>query len=92
MESIRKRLEQVVQEASTRHPEMFAGIEIGPGGTIDPEVLVKRALRFPGERERAIRMALGELVAYLEFELFNHPQIEDAETFLEALEQLREQI
>jgi hypothetical protein len=92
MESIRKRLEQVVQEASTRHPEMLAGIEIGPGGTIDPEVLVKRALRFPGERERPIRMALGELVAYLEFELFNHPQIEDAETFLEALEQLREQI
>lgn len=92
MESIRRRLEQVVQEASTRHPEMFAGIEVGPGGTIDPEVLVKRALRFPGDRERAIREALGELVAYLEFELFNHPQIEDAEMFLEALEQLRGQI
>jgi hypothetical protein len=92
MESIRNRLEQVVQEASTRHPEMFAGLAIGPGGVIDPEVLVKRALRFPGDRERATRMALGELVAYLEFELFNHPQIEDAETFLEALEQLRGQI
>ena len=92
MDSIRRRLEQVVQEASTRHPEMLAGIEIGPGGTVDPEVFVKRALRFPGDRERAIRVALGELVSYLEFELFNHPQIEDAETFLEALEQLRDQI
>jgi hypothetical protein len=92
MDSIRRRLEQVVQEASMRHPEMFAGIEIGPGGALDPEVFVKRALRFPGDRERAIRVALGELVSYLEFELFNHPQIEDAETFLEALELLRDQI
>ncbi len=92
MDSIRRRLEQVVQEASTRHPEMLAGIGIGPGGTVDPEVFVRRALRFPGDRERAIREALGELVSYLEFELFNHPQIEDAETFLEALEPLRDQI
>jgi hypothetical protein len=92
MDSIRRRLEQVVEEASIRHPEMFAGIEIGPGGAVDPEVFVKRALRFPGDRERAIRVALGELVSYLEFELFNHPQIEDAETFLEALDPLRDQL
>jgi hypothetical protein len=92
MDSIRRRLEQVVQEAAMRHPEMFAGIEVGPGGALDPEVFVKRALRFPGDRERAIRVALGELVSYLEFELFNHPQIEDAETFLEVLEPLRDQI
>jgi hypothetical protein len=92
VESIRKRLEQVVQEASTRHPELYAGIEVGPGGAIDPEVLVKRALRFPGDRERAIRAPLSELISYLEFELFNHPQIEDAEAFLEALDALRERI
>jgi hypothetical protein len=91
-ESLHKRLTDVVADAATRHPELLAGIEIGPGGTIDPEALIARALRFPGDRERAVRNALGELVSYLEFELFNHPKIEDAEDFLEALESLRDQL
>jgi len=91
-ESLQRRLAQVAQEAAARHPEMLAGIDIRSGGTIDPEVLVRRALRFPGDRDRAVRAALGELTSYLEFELFNHPKIEDAEDFLEALEGLREQL
>jgi len=91
-ESLHTRVSQVVQDAATRHPEMLAGIAIGPGGSIDPEALIARALRFPGDRDRVVRMALGELVSYLEFELFNHPKIEDAETFLEAVEPMREQL
>jgi hypothetical protein len=49
----------------------------------------ERALRFPGDREREVRLALGELVAYLEFELLNHPRVPEPEQFLEVLEPLR---
>ena len=51
--------------------------------------MVERALRFPGDREREVGLALGEIVSYLEFELVNHPRIEEPEQFLEAIEQLR---
>jgi len=91
-ESLQRRIGQVLQEAAVRHPEMLAGLDVGVGGAIDPDALIRRALRFPGDRERAVRSALGELISYLEFELFNHPKIEDAEDFLEALEELRNQL
>jgi hypothetical protein len=51
--------------------------------------MARRALCFPGDREREIRAALGELVAYLEFELVNHPAVDDADSFLAALEPVR---
>jgi hypothetical protein len=38
---------------------------------------------------QAVATALDELIAYLEFELRNHPRIEDADVFLEAVESLR---
>ncbi len=59
------------------------------GGVLDPEVITTRALRFPGDRRRAVRAALGELVSYLEFELLNHPRIDDAQGYLEGLDKLR---
>jgi hypothetical protein len=68
---------------------MLSGLQVGPGGSIDPEDLIARALRFPGERDREARLALGEIVSYLEFELLNHPQIADPEEFLEGLAPLR---
>ncbi|MBK7950204.1 MAG: hypothetical protein IPK00_15965 [Deltaproteobacteria bacterium] len=43
----------------------------------------------PGDRIREVDEALGELVAYLEFELRNHPRIPDASPFLEAVDPLR---
>ena len=88
-EGIRLRLERVVTEGARRFPELLAGIEVGPGGSIDPEVVIERALRFPGDREREVGLALGEIVSYLEFELVNHPRIDEPEQFLEAIEQLR---
>jgi Domain of unknown function (DUF4388) len=91
-ESLQRRISQVLQEAAVRHPEMLAGLDVGAGGAIDPDALIRRALRFPGDRERTVRSALGELISYLEFELFNHPQIEDAEDFLEAMEALRSRL
>jgi hypothetical protein len=88
-EALRARLQRVVEEVSRRCPEILGGIELGRGGVLDPEAVAERALRFPGDREREIRLALGELVAYLEFELVNHPRIEDPGEFLEVLEPLR---
>lgn len=89
VEGIRLRLERVVEEGAQRYPELMNGLEIGPGGVIDPEPLVERALGFPGDREREVRLALGELVSYLEFELANHPRIDDPEIFLESIQEMR---
>jgi uncharacterized protein DUF4388 len=91
-EPVRLRLAEVVREAAERHPQLLAGLELGPGGTIDPELLIERALCFPGDREREVRTALGELVSYTEFELLNHPKVKNAEEFLEALEPLRAEL
>lgn len=91
-EGIRLRLERVVEEGAQRFPELLKGLEVGPGGVIDPEPVIERALGFPGDREREVRLALGELISYLEFELANHPRIEDPEIFLEAIQQLRAEL
>jgi hypothetical protein len=88
-EGIQLRLASVLEDSARRHPELLAGIEVGPGGCIDPEVLVERALRFPGDRESEVRLALGELLSYVEFDLLNHPKISDPEEFLEAVADLR---
>jgi hypothetical protein len=88
-EPVRLRLCEVARGAAERHPQLLAGLEFGPGGALDPEVLIERALCFPGDREREVRAALGELVSYTEFELLNHPKVKNAEEFLEALEERR---
>lgn len=89
---LRERLGEVVHEAARRHPHLLGDLPLGPGGLIDPEPLAERALRFPGDRLREVRAALGELVSYLEFELMNHPSVQDAEDFLEAIEGLRAEL
>lgn len=86
-EGLRARLAQVAEESAARHP-LLSGLDFS-GGVLDPEVVCARALRFPGDRRRAVRVALGELVSYLEFELLNHPRIEDATAYLEGLDKLR---
>ncbi|MFV1979342.1 MAG: hypothetical protein ACC649_08315, partial [Myxococcota bacterium] len=67
-------------------------LAVGQGGSLDPDVLINRALAYPGEREREVRLALGELVSYLEFELMNHPNIARPDEFLEGLEGLRSRL
>ena len=88
-EGLRDRLARVTEEAAQRHPELLRDLELGPGGGLDPELLARRALCFPGDREREVSLALGELVAYLEFELVNHPDVDDSAAFLAALAPLR---
>lgn len=91
-EGIRERVAEVTREAAVRHPQMLGGVEPGPGGVFDPEDLIARALRFPGDRQREVRTALGELISYLDFELLNHPMIDDPSAFLEGLERLRAEL
>jgi hypothetical protein len=91
-DDVRLRLLRVLEDAAERHPQLLRGLEVGAHATLDPDELIGRALRLPGERERAVATALGELVTYLEFELKNHPRIPDPDVFLEALEPLRTQI
>jgi hypothetical protein len=86
-DALNGRLDQVVK-ASAGRKTLLAELEF-KGGVLDPQAVYERALRFPGDRRRAVRTALGELVAYLEFELSNHPRIEDAQGYLEDLEKLR---
>jgi hypothetical protein len=89
---IRERLQRITDEAAERYPELLSDLTVGQGGALDPDVLVGRALAYPGEREREVRLALGELVSYLEFELVNHPSIDRPDEFLEGLEALRAQL
>ncbi len=89
---IRERLERVIDDAAQRYPELLSELVVGEGGVLDPEALIHRALAYPGEREREIRLALGELVSYLEFELMNHPKISQPEDYLEGLQDLRAQL
>jgi hypothetical protein len=51
--------------------------------------VTERALRVEGERMPVVGAALGELVAYLEFELKNHPRVREPEEFLQDLAPLR---
>jgi hypothetical protein len=87
-DGIRERLQTVLNHAARRFPAILAGVQVVPGGLIDPEEISNRALQFPGDREHEVRLAVGELVAYLKFEIANHPQIDDPEDLLEGLEDL----
>ena len=91
-EGIRERLQAITDETANRYPELLSGIEIRPGGIIDPEELIRRALGYAGDREREVGLAVGELISYLEFELLNHPNIDDPSEFLEVLQELRSQV
>lgn len=91
-EGISERISSVVEEAARHYPELLADLEVGRGGAIDPEVLIARARRFPGEREREIRLALGEIISYLEFEILNHPGISDPDEYLEGIADLRSRL
>jgi len=84
-----ERLSRVAAELAGRHPALLDGLEVGASGFAEPEQLMDRALRQPGDRAQVVANALDELIAYLEFELRNHPRIEDADVFLEAVEGLR---
>ncbi len=71
------RLARVLDEAAGRFPAVLAGIALHPGGRLDIEALARRAVRLPEDRREDLLGVLGELVAYLEFEVRSHPGIAD---------------
>jgi len=86
---LRERLGRTLEEVAGRFPALLSGVTLGDAATLDPEPLIERALRLPGDREEQVAGGLGELVAYLEFELKIHPRIEDADALLDGLAPLR---
>jgi hypothetical protein len=82
---VRERLGRTLEEVAGRFPALLSGAALGEGATLDPEPLIERALRLPGDRDEQVTAALGELVAYLEFEVKNHPGILDPDRLLAGL-------
>ncbi len=87
-DGIRERLQTVLNHAARRFPAILAGVQVAHAGLLDPEDICDRALQFPGDREHEVRLAVGELIAYLKFEIANHPRIDDPDDMLEGLEDL----
>lgn len=90
--SIDERLGRVLDDATGRFPALLTGLRMAPGGALDPEPIVERAAKLPGDRAATVAAALGELVAYLEFEIMNHPHIQDPEGVLRGLAPLRQML
>lgn len=88
-EVVADRLNRILEESAERGLSLLEGVRFGEAAAIDPEALEHAALRLPGDRLRQVDEALSEIVAYLEFELKNHPRIDDCGPFLEAVDPLR---
>ena len=88
-EPVAERLNRVVEESALHGRALLQSVRFDAAATLDPTELEHHALRLPGDRVRAVDDALGELVAYIEFELKNHPRIDDCSLFLEAVDPLR---
>ena len=83
------RLNRIREESAMGGRALLSHVEFNVSAALDPKALEHRALRLPGNRLQEVDDALGEIVTYLEFELKNHPQIEDSAPFLEAVDPLR---
>jgi hypothetical protein len=88
-QAVAERINRIVAESVARGRKLFAGVELDARAGLDPSKVEYRALRLPGDRIREVDEALGEIVAYLEFELRNHPRIPDGTPYLEAVDALR---
>jgi hypothetical protein len=88
--SVRARVARELHDVAGRFPALLAGVEIAEeGAALDAAALAERAARIPDAGGDVLAAALGELTAYLEFELVNHPKVSDAPGFLRSLEPLR---
>ncbi len=87
--AVAARLDRIVEESAENGRRLLAGIRCGPTASLDPEVLAPAAIAQPGDRLQAVGEAMEEIAAYLEFELKNHPEIDDAQSYLEAVRPLR---
>ena len=83
------RLNRIMEESAERGRTLLGGVRFEKSGTLDPEQLVFGALRLTGDRLREVDEALGEVISCIEFELQNHPRIDDCTPYLEAVDPLR---
>jgi hypothetical protein len=88
-DAVFERMSVLLDDTAARYPALLGGVRLGFAGGLDPEEIERRAFKIPGDGERCVRDALGEMVTYLEFELRNHPRIKDPEIYLDAVEDLR---
>ncbi len=88
-EAVQERMTVLLEDTASRYPELLADVELGFAGGLDPAEIEARARKIGGDRERYVRSALGEMITYLEFELRNHPRIDDPDVYLDAVEGLR---
>ena len=86
---VAERFAVLIEEVAERFPGLLAGVRPGPGATLDPELLIGRALALPPDRFGDVREALAALIDYLEFEVKNHPDIADPDAVLRSVEVLR---
>jgi hypothetical protein len=86
---VSERLNRILEESAARGRALLEGVCFNELAGIDPVDLEHCALRLTGDRLREVDEALGEIVSYLEFELKNHPQIDDCGPFLAAVDPLR---
>jgi hypothetical protein len=85
--AIDARVARELRDVAARFPALLAGTELGPG--LSATQLVERAELLPDGGADTLAAALGELVAYLEFEVKNHAKLADPSGLLAALEPLR---
>ena len=90
--SVDERLGRVLDDATSRFPALLTGLRLGAGGALDPVELAARAGLLSKDRGASLAAAVGEFVAYLEFEIMNHPQIEEPELLLRTLAPLRQML
>ena len=88
-EQLPERFAGAIEEVALRFPGLLAGVRPGPGGVLDPDLLIERALALAHEHGQGVRDALGALIDYLEFEVKNHPRIGDPEEVLGRVGALR---
>ncbi len=89
---IRGRLGEVLADTAEHHPELLEDVGLNEMAMLDPEAMIERALQIDGDAEETINLAMGELIAYLEFEVKNHPAIPEPEMILEGISDLRAKI
>ena len=87
--SVDERLVRLLDDATARFPALLTGVRLGAGGALDPEELAARAAKLSSDPAGCLAAAIGEFVAYLEFEIMNHPQIDEPEVLLRELAPLR---
>lgn len=87
--ALAERLNRMLGESADAGRARLGDPPFTTAAILDTEGVFRSARALPGDPAGRIEEALEEAVAYLEFELKNHPEIDDAAGFLAAVAPLR---